>query len=127
MSKRTPPSEAPSRAAPPVTLLHLPPPAPGATGRSRETCIGCAVGGRCVRLRAHAPETFCCSSAATPPISLLARLHVAQLEVVSELLPGMPLTAPLSDGTVLHVVLKAGNHGRAETLTTLVDVLLRRS
>ncbi|MCB9159597.1 MAG: four-carbon acid sugar kinase family protein [Caldilineaceae bacterium] len=120
-----PSDEAPSGDAP-VTLLHLPPPAPGAqldgpAARALAAQLGDAAFDF---VRTRAPDLLLLVGGDTA-ISLLTRLHVTRLEVVSELLPGMPLTrAALPDGTVLHVVLKAGNHGEVETLATLIARLL---
>jgi 4-hydroxythreonine-4-phosphate dehydrogenase len=54
---------------------------------------------------------------------LLQRLGVHQLEVHHELLPGMPLTTGVDrQGHAHRIILKAGNHGDAETLVTLLQL-----
>lgn len=57
-------------------------------------------------------------------IHVLERLNVRRLRVLQELLPGMPLTRSVDgpDGE-LFVVLKAGNHGDAQTLIELLALL----
>ena len=57
-------------------------------------------------------------------ISVLARLGVHELRVQRELLPGMPLTAPVpAPESIQHVILKAGNHGDEQTLLTLLAMI----
>lgn len=56
-------------------------------------------------------------------VHLLERLGIRQLQVNSELLPGMPLTVGESeDGKTYQIILKAGNHGTPETLATLLGL-----
>ena len=113
----------------PVTLLHLPPPAPGAqldgpAARALAEQLGDAAFDF---VRARAPDLLLLVGGDTA-ISLLTRLHITRLAVVSELQPGMPLTrAALPGGPELHVVLKAGNHGQAQTLVELLNRLPVRS
>lgn len=53
--------------------------------------------------------------------AVLGRLGVDKLDVVRELLPGMPLaTAQLADGRLLQIILKAGNHGEPSSLVDLL-------
>ena len=53
-------------------------------------------------------------------VHLLTALGVAQLQVEEELLPGMPVcTGCNADGRSFTVILKAGNHGDAQTLVAL--------
>ncbi len=53
---------------------------------------------------------------------MLARLDLAQLRVIAELLPGMPLTEGVDgQGRLQRVVLKAGNHGDDAALHMLLQ------
>lgn len=109
-----------------VTVMHLPPPAPhaeldGPTARALAAQLADAAQ---ADVADHRPDLLMLVGGDTA-ISLLSRLGVTRLEVMRELQPGIPLTRTLlPDGTDLHVVLKAGNHGRAETLHELRDLLL---
>ncbi len=56
-------------------------------------------------------------------ISVLTQLEVGRLTVLRELLPGMPLTYGLdAQGTARYVIVKAGNHGDAAVLETLLRI-----
>ncbi len=121
-----PPSAADVAAWAAVTVMHLPQPTPhtvldGPTARALAAQLaGAAQSG----VAQHRPDLLMLVGGDTA-ISLLSRLGVTRLEVMRELQPGIPLTRTLlPDGTDLHVVLKAGNHGRAETLHELVHLLL---
>ena len=53
---------------------------------------------------------------------VLARLDIAELEVITELLPGMPLTEGVDgQGHLQRIVLKAGNHGDEAALHVLLQ------
>jgi len=55
-------------------------------------------------------------------VHLLQILEIPQLEVVRELLPGMPLAFGTTDaGEHYQIILKAGNHGDRQTLATLLQ------
>ncbi len=56
-------------------------------------------------------------------ITVLQGLEVGRLAVLRELLPGMPLTYGLdAQGTARYVIVKAGNHGDAAVLETLLRI-----
>jgi len=56
-------------------------------------------------------------------ITVLTGLGVGHVTVLRELLPGMPLTYGLdAQGIARYVIVKAGNHGDAAVLETLLRI-----
>ncbi len=112
-----------------VWLLHLPEPAPGTpldgpAARAIAARLADAAATLVERIR---PQALILVGGDTA-MGVLARLNVARLDVLAELLPGMPLTRPVQDGceagdSVGWVVMKAGNHGDIGTLAVLVEKL----
>jgi uncharacterized protein YgbK (DUF1537 family) len=108
-------------------LLHLPEPAPetpldGPTARAIAAHLTDAATGLIARIR---PQALILVGGDTA-MGVLARLNATRLEVVTELLPGMPLTRPVygeldAGNGVNWAVMKAGNHGEARTLKILVE------
>lgn len=101
--------------------LHLPPPQPdlpleGERARSHvQALTRLAV----AALKNRQPATLLIVGGDTA-VHLLTALGVTQLQVEEELLPGMPVcTGHNADGRSFTVILKAGNHGDAETLVAL--------
>lgn len=69
----------------------------------------------------HKPALLVLSGGDTA-VMVLARLHVERLEVLREVLPGVPLAVGHgADGQRYVVVLKAGSHGDEEALATILQ------
>lgn len=110
-----------------VWVLHLPRPAPGVP----------LEGERARRLVAYLARLGCGAVARLEPdllvvvggdtaIHLLQQLELDRLAVLAELLPGMPLTEGMdAAGRLRRVILKAGNHGDADTLCRLLGLNAR--
>jgi uncharacterized protein YgbK (DUF1537 family) len=108
-------------------IVHLPPPSLGTP------LEGAAARRACARLAEWAAALFEQAQPAALILiggdtarQMLTTLEIRQLDVVAELLPGMPLTtARLRSGERLAVICKSGNHGDAQTLTQLVSMVNR--
>lgn len=102
-------------------VLHLPPPAPDLRldGPEARHYAGQLADAALVVLARQAPGLLVLSGGDTA-IAVLERLGVAELVVLRELLPGMPLARAVLPDRVLSVVLKAGNHGDDATLAELL-------
>lgn len=105
-------------------VVHLPLPAPGmsldnAVARrwaTRLTDLGCSL------IERLQPGLLILVGGDTAG-EMLARLDLAQLRVIAELLPGMPLTEGVDgQGRLQRVVLKAGNHGDEAALHMLLEL-----
>lgn len=102
-------------------LLHLPVPPPAVTleGEQARTYVEALTRLALVIMEAVPPATLLIVGGDTA-IHLLTTLGIAQLQVQEELLPGMPLCTGVNlAGQRFTVILKAGNHGDAETLVAL--------
>lgn len=113
--------------APGNWLLHLPPAPPtlrldGAIARQQALRLADAAAAVVFHF-APGRLILCGGDTAT---TLLARLGVSQVQVTGELFPGMPLGMALAaDGQSHTIVLKAGNHGDAQTLVQLIEPIIR--
>lgn len=108
-------------------LLHLPEPAPG-------TCLdGSAARALAVELAEMATSimmqrrlSLLVLAGGDTAMAVLLRLGIRQLRVVRELLPGIPLTRGVDEAKQAHLImLKAGNHGDAAALHTLLQRVRR--
>jgi uncharacterized protein YgbK (DUF1537 family) len=103
-------------------LLHLPEPPPdaaleGAAARAHATELAVTALAAIARVR---PALLVLSGGDTA-IAVLQRLGIERLEVLRELLPGIPLTWGVDrQGHGYHVVLKAGSFGDDTTLAILL-------
>jgi 4-hydroxythreonine-4-phosphate dehydrogenase len=101
--------------------LHLPPPAAnaqldGEMARQYAATLGAAA---VAQIQQRRPRTLLLVGGDTT-FHLLHLLGITALQVEAELFPGMPLTTGLAaDGQRYQIILKAGNHGDEETLSTL--------
>lgn len=106
-------------------LIHLPPPALGATlegPEARAKAQQLAQVALAIRQR-HRPASWILSGGDTAA-AVLSAFGVDTLVVACELLPGMPLASGIAgDGGRVDVVLKSGNHGDPATLHTLLHRL----
>ena len=104
-------------------LLCLPEPAPGALldgPHARRLAMLLAERAMAI-IRDVRPDAIILGGGDTA-IHVLERLDVQRLDVIAELLPGMPLTRVIAGGGYAPlVVLKAGNHGDRESLIVLVE------
>jgi uncharacterized protein YgbK (DUF1537 family) len=106
-------------------LVHLPVPAEdtgldGPEAREHAQRLAAATLPLVRRLR---PRTLLLVGGDTA-FHVLDQLGVRRLEVVRELLPGMPLARGIgADGVEQLCVLKAGNHGDETTLATLLQIM----
>ncbi|MBX3013314.1 MAG: four-carbon acid sugar kinase family protein [Caldilineaceae bacterium] len=106
----------------PATLLHLPPPQPGLSLEGDQARHHAALLAQVAvaQIQQHAPQALIVVGGDTA-LHLLDALGITALQVVAELLPGMPLTiGETVTGARYQIILKAGNHGDAETLVTLL-------
>lgn len=103
-------------------LLHLPAPAPGAAmdGPAARLMAEQLAAAALPLIGAARPGLLVLSGGDTA-IAVLAGMGVAQLTVVRELLPGVPLARGVdAAGQARLVVLKAGNHGDEAALADLM-------
>lgn len=106
-------------------LLHLPVPAPdlaldGPVARAEAEKLARAT---LQLFEAKQPDLLLLVGGDTAQ-AVLGRLGLHKLDVVRELLPGMPLaTAQLPDGRSLQIILKAGNHGEPNSLVDLLNAV----
>ncbi len=104
-------------------LLHLPQPLlgtclDGAAARALAAKLAETATSMVIRRR---PSLLVLAGGDTA-IAVLSRLHIRQLRVLRELLPGMPLTWGVDEEGQAHlIILKAGNHGDAAALHTLLQ------
>lgn len=103
-------------------VLHLPPAPPAASldgpaARNETARLAHAVQ---TAMTAWQPDALILSGGDTAT-AVLATLAAPRLEVVAELLPGMPLCR--SGISLPWIVLKAGNHGAPDTLMRLCNIL----
>ncbi len=102
-------------------ILHLPPPQPDQPleGEVARNHVAALTSVALARIAQHQPATLLLVGGDTAS-HLLSSLGIVRLAVAEELLPGLPLcTALRAQGQPLTVLLKAGNHGDAETLVAL--------
>lgn len=103
-------------------LLHLPQPLSGTSldgsaARALAAKLAATATSMVVRRR---PSVLVLAGGDTA-VAVLSRLHIRQLRVVREFLPGMPLTWGVDEGGQAHLImLKAGNHGDDAALHTLL-------
>jgi uncharacterized protein YgbK (DUF1537 family) len=105
-------------------LLHLPEPAIGAKldGPAARDCAARLAAAALPLIEQLGPALLVLVGGDTA-FHMLDRMGVRSLEVLSELLPGMPLARGAStDGREYMVILKAGNHGDPATLATLLGM-----
>jgi uncharacterized protein YgbK (DUF1537 family) len=108
-------------------LLHLPPPTTataleGPTARAHAAALATVAAAFVARL---APPTILVVGGDTA-VHLLQQLRMRRLQVLCELLPGMPLTSGLTEaGQAYQLILKAGNHGDETTLAQLWKLIDR--
>ena len=102
-------------------LLHLPAPPPDLTleGEAARVYVETLTRLALVLIDAAPPATLLIVGGDTA-VHVLTALGIAQLQVQEELLPGMPVCTGVDPtGRRFTVILKAGNHGDAETLVAL--------
>jgi len=102
-------------------LLHLPAPRPDVTleGAQARAYVETLTRLALVLMAAAPPATLLIVGGDTA-VHLLTALGIAQLQVLEELLPGIPVCTGVNPaGQRFTVILKAGNHGDAETLVGL--------
>lgn len=101
--------------------LHLPSPLPGAQlegALARQYAATLSTVAQQL-IQQRQPRTLLLVGGDTA-VHLLHLLRIEQLQVIAELLPGMPLaTGEAADGQRYQIILKAGNHGDEQTLVTL--------
>ncbi len=110
--------------APGDVLLHLPPPPPAAVldGSVARRVASQLADKACVLIDQLQPGVLVLVGGDTA-IHVLERLGIAELNVIAELLPGMPLTHGYdAAGHGRWIVLKAGNHGHVADLATLLQL-----
>ncbi|HRW05990.1 MAG TPA: four-carbon acid sugar kinase family protein [Caldilineaceae bacterium] len=106
----------------PDVVLHLPKPSAdvlleGAVARQYVATLATAALRVLATMR---PPTLLIVGGDTA-VHLLQKMGIETLQVFCELLPGMPLTSgTTTTGVRYQIILKAGNHGDAETLLTLL-------
>lgn len=117
LARLTPTADSP----PGDCLLHLPAPPPAVTleGEQARTYVEALTRLALVIIDAAPPATLLIVGGDTA-VHVLTALGIAQLQVQEELLPGMPVCTGVNPaGRRFTVILKAGNHGDAETLVAL--------
>lgn len=107
-----------------TVVLHLPQPRLGIPleGGIARQYAGVLAAAAQMAIKAMQPATLLLVGGDTA-VQTLTMLGIQQLQVRTELLPGMPLTsAQDGDGHSYQIILKAGNHGDQTTLATLLHI-----
>ncbi len=104
-------------------LLHLPEPGDAALeGPAAREAAALLAGAALAAIERRRPATLVLCGGDTA-IAVLARLGIARLTVLREVLPGMPLAWGVDDrGGGYFVILKAGNHGDSSALAALLQM-----
>ena len=106
-------------------VLHLPRPEPGTTLEGPAArALADRLAQEAVRVAQVVKPAWLILVGGDTAMAVLRRLGARRLVVVRELLPGMPMAREVHvAGRAIPVVLKAGGHGGAEALITLIERL----
>ena len=108
-----------------VCVLHLPAPAPNAAlDGPRARALAEHLATLALPIYAQMQPSLLLLTGGDTAMSVLKHLGIAQLQVVRELMPGIPLTRSVDTcSRSLHVILKPGSFGNEQTLTELLRLV----
>ncbi len=106
-----------------VCVLHLPLPVPNSIlDGPRARALAEHLATLALLIYAQMQPSLLLLAGGDTSMSVLKHLGIVQLQVVRELMPGIPLTRAIDkDGRTLYVVLKPGSFGDEQTLAALIQ------